>query len=333
MVYFVAECFDRIDMNDSAPLFLNISQLASKKILKYSVALLHNSEVVIVYELLEKIRWDFINYTSHSRIVYANSPEIHTLLQETLHLQGNENILDVGCGMGTLVKNLSSLITTGTITGIDLNHNLVEYGNCHWAAFPHTCLKVGDAYALPFPDNTFDVVLSMGLIENISNSKRALTEMIRVLKAHGKLVILQIDVLKYTETPQEPSFQRFYRDLIQGMAYIGVDLQMARFRAACEQLELDFKTSLTNLSYQAQISEEFIRMMTNGMQRMFGDPKIFEEAVGFNYQYLQHVGWSSDMVVDFIDQLASSSIQEHFLRPYLGKNYIRNSPIHLYYII
>ena len=48
-------------------------------------------------------------------------------------LRGNEKVLDVGCGIGTLCKNISPLLNKGgKIIGIDIDEELIDYGKDNW---------------------------------------------------------------------------------------------------------------------------------------------------------------------------------------------------------
>ncbi|MEI8349050.1 MAG: class I SAM-dependent methyltransferase [Candidatus Omnitrophota bacterium] len=98
-------------------------------------------------------------------------------IRNYLHsLPKNLRILDAGCGEGVLVEEF---LTKGyQITGIDLNYES-EY------------VQRADILHLPYPDNTFDVILMLDMIEHISfeDQPRALSEAKRVLRPDGALVM------------------------------------------------------------------------------------------------------------------------------------------------
>jgi ubiquinone/menaquinone biosynthesis C-methylase UbiE len=103
------------------------------------------------------------------------------LAKHVSHL-GNKNVLDVGCGIGTMLEALSSTGCTN-LYGID-NHDLaVDF-----------CQKKGlsvqksSLISLPFHDNFFDVILAMDVLEHLINEKVALYEISRVLKSGGLLL-------------------------------------------------------------------------------------------------------------------------------------------------
>ena len=93
-------------------------------------------------------------------------------------------LLDVGCSGGAL---LDALRTRGftNLTGIDISPRAVE--RCHTRGFTH--VREADACALPFADNTFDIVVASDLLEHIADADRAMVEWYRVLKPCGRLLV------------------------------------------------------------------------------------------------------------------------------------------------
>lgn len=97
-----------------------------------------------------------------------------------------ERILDIAAGTGT---SSASLAKTGAeIVAADFSPGMIEVGR---AKHPNITFVEADAMALPFTDGEFDAVtISFGL-RNVENPKKALSEMYRVLKPGGRLVICE----------------------------------------------------------------------------------------------------------------------------------------------
>jgi ubiquinone/menaquinone biosynthesis C-methylase UbiE len=94
------------------------------------------------------------------------------------------NVLDVGCGTGSLSFCLARNAAVGSVRGIDVSHHYIEH------AKRHNCdarihFEVADACALPFPDFSFDHSLSMLVLQFIPQSARAVREMRRVTRPGG----------------------------------------------------------------------------------------------------------------------------------------------------
>jgi ubiquinone/menaquinone biosynthesis C-methylase UbiE len=96
-------------------------------------------------------------------------------------------LLDVGCGPGIMVEDALQL--GYEFWGIDAAPGMIEqcmkrYGNSRKAHFAK-----GDAVKLEFPDEYFDTVLCMGVIDHIADHRQAIREMLRVLRRSGILLI------------------------------------------------------------------------------------------------------------------------------------------------
>jgi ubiquinone/menaquinone biosynthesis C-methylase UbiE len=108
------------------------------------------------------------------------------LLEVTLHLVdkigGAKTILDVGCGPGLYCEKLNE--NGYDIIGVDYSENTIELAK---QKYPGITFMVADGYNLPFQDNQFDIVLSIGALQCIIEHEKFLKELIRV---SSKAVIL-----------------------------------------------------------------------------------------------------------------------------------------------
>ena len=103
-----------------------------------------------------------------------------------------EQILDIGCGAGVDTILAAIIVgSKGTVVGVDIvpemiaraesNLQLMDLGNVNFQ-------KVSGE-KLPFSDDTFDVVISNGVINLIPDKEAAMSEIIRVLKPGGRLMV------------------------------------------------------------------------------------------------------------------------------------------------
>jgi ubiquinone/menaquinone biosynthesis C-methylase UbiE len=141
-----------------------------------------------------------------------------------LALRGDEQVLDVGCGHGLLLLGAAKRLTTGKAVGIDLWQKEDQAGNSRDATLENARLegvadKVelhdGDARNMPFPDGAFDVVVSSWAIHNIydpGGRTKALREIVRVLKAPGRLALVDIrHTADYIEELRRAGLQQVMR--------------------------------------------------------------------------------------------------------------------------
>jgi len=129
---------------------------------------------------------------------------IRDKLLNSISWRGDEQVLDIGCGRGLALVGAAHRLNTGHATGIDLwsakdlSRNTVQAVTENALAervADKITIKTGDARALPFSDDSFDVVISMTAIHNIKGKaerRRAIGEAVRALKAGGTLAVFDI---------------------------------------------------------------------------------------------------------------------------------------------
>ena len=104
-----------------------------------------------------------------------------------------EDVLDAGCGTGSLTFALSRRIEAGNITGIDFSPIYVEYAN-QINRDPRIAFKAGDICALPFTDRSFDRVLSLLVLHFVPQTERATAELRRVARPGATVAAAVWDV-------------------------------------------------------------------------------------------------------------------------------------------
>jgi len=121
------------------------------------------------------------------------------------------DVLDIATGTGDMAIDVCLNVPAGShITGIDLSEGMLSVGREKVEALHLTeaiTLMQGDAEALPFPDNSFDRVCTSFGIRNFEHIEKGLSEMYRVLRPGGKLVILE---LSYPDNPLVNFFFKLY---------------------------------------------------------------------------------------------------------------------------
>lgn len=118
------------------------------------------------------------------------------------NIQGNEHVLDVGCGKGRVAIKVAKLLKTGKVVGIDLFKGSSGYSpepayrNAKIErVFDKTEFKHGNLLKLEFPDNTFDIVTSGSVLHDVhgdKNKELAMKEIFRVLKPGGKFIAFEM---------------------------------------------------------------------------------------------------------------------------------------------
>lgn len=109
------------------------------------------------------------------------------LLRQLVDLGARETVLDVGCGTGYF-SALFARETAGMVVGLDPNVTWLNYAARE--AAPNLAWTGGKAEALPFPERSFDVVLSVTALCFIKDQLSALREMLRVCRRRFALGLL-----------------------------------------------------------------------------------------------------------------------------------------------
>lgn len=107
-------------------------------------------------------------------------------LLDTVQPQAGERLLEVGCGEG---GNLFFFRDRGArLFGIDLFLRKLEFARTH---LPHCRFVCCGAERLPFPDESFDLVLCRDVLHHLPEREPALREMARVCRRGGRMIIIE----------------------------------------------------------------------------------------------------------------------------------------------
>lgn len=110
-------------------------------------------------------------------------------------------ILDLAGGTGDLTAKFSDIVgDTGQVVLADINDSMLKVGRTKLrdlGAVGNVSYVQANAEALPFPDNSFDIITIAFGLRNVTNKERALESMLRVLKPGGKLLVLEFSKPKH----------------------------------------------------------------------------------------------------------------------------------------
>lgn len=109
-------------------------------------------------------------------------------LPNYLSLTGNESILDIACGTGELERLLLAKHPKLLLVGLDLSANMLAVAR--QKGLEQVAFTQGRTTELPFPSDSFDVVVTANSFHYFDLPRLALQEMRRVLKPDGKVIIL-----------------------------------------------------------------------------------------------------------------------------------------------
>jgi SAM-dependent methyltransferase len=120
------------------------------------------------------------------------SRQLAPLLIEFVGVREGDQILDAGCGTGSVSRAIAELTKATKIIGIDASKGFIEYAQAR-NSDPRVSFELGDAQKLSFSDSTFGKCLSLLVVNHIPDTPKAVMEMRRVTKRGGVIATAMWD--------------------------------------------------------------------------------------------------------------------------------------------
>lgn len=238
---------------------------------------------------------DAKEYLSNPYLLKSTTiPYIHSITWN-----GNERVLDVGCGDGPFTAYIADNCTANSVIGIDLSESMIEYALIHYPQLQHKNLifLCADAAELPF-DQQFDIAVSFSALHWVLDQESALTSIYRSLVSGGTAYLLthaqhRTNVHKLSEQliatekwsshfpnfkPQRVYFtKKQYLDLMNKAGFTKVQVRQEKNRA--------FFQDRISLSRMVAPQLTFTKHLSPELRQMFLDDvidQIISKATTFN---------------------------------------------------
>lgn len=126
-------------------------------------------------------------------------------------LEPGLDLLDVGCGPGTITIDLAGRVAPGRVVGIDRAAEVIAQADAlrERVGAQNVSFSTGDVYALDFDDASFDVVHAHQVLQHLQHPVAALAELRRVLRPHGTLAVRDSDYAAFVWAPDDPLLDRW----------------------------------------------------------------------------------------------------------------------------
>lgn len=123
------------------------------------------------------------------------------------------DVLDVGCGPGTITLGVSNAVAPGSVIGVDREEELLQRAETNATASGTSNVKFvqDDAYNLHLAENSFDITYSRDVMHFLSDPIRALREQKRVTKPNGRIIAFANDWATFTSYPELPFTKKVIR--------------------------------------------------------------------------------------------------------------------------
>lgn len=186
-------------------------------------------------------------------VLTLNRDREYALLRQMLDLQPQDRLLDVGSGDGFWTVRFAR--HCAHVTGLELGEQALAYA-AQLHPYPQVDYVQGIAEALPFPDASFDKLVSVSSFEHFEDPRKSLCEMRRVLQPGGRLA-LSVDSLLEENSPI--AFRKWHQQRHYVTEYFSANtletlLEEAGFRCEPEQTVHLFRSRLA-----AGLRQRFIR--------------------------------------------------------------------------
>jgi len=157
------------------------------------------------------------------------------------------DVLSVGCGPGVILRQVCAQDPSIHAVGIDISAARVQEAIQKHSSNGRLTFVQGDAHAMPFPADSFDLVYSRMLFEYLAEKEQAAAEMVRVCRPGGTVLIQDLDGQLLWNYPEDPAVQSVVEKVVAGLAKTGFDAFVGR-----KLFSLAHKAGLRNIKVQVE---------------------------------------------------------------------------------
>ena len=141
----------------------------------------------------------------------------------TPFLTRTKSLLSVGCGPGVFLREVAETHPEIEVVGVDLSARRVRSAEERLSGLPNARACQGDAMALPFQADSFDLIFCRFLMEYLPDKALAVREMARVCKPGGTILLQDLDGQLVWHFPEDTELRRNTERVIDHLATTGFD--------------------------------------------------------------------------------------------------------------
>jgi len=151
--------------------------------------------------------------------------DAHAWVQRYLaqRVRGGMEVLCVGCGPGSILREVVALDASIQGTGMDISADRVEEAKRRNQGNLRLNFVRGDAQVMSFPAERFDLVYSRMLLEYLKDKEGAVREMARVCKRGGTVLLQDLDGQLLWHYPEDPAVQEMAEKVVKALGATGFD--------------------------------------------------------------------------------------------------------------
>jgi ubiquinone/menaquinone biosynthesis C-methylase UbiE len=162
-------------------------------------------------------------------------------------IHAGAEVLSVGCGPGVILRQVCALDASIRATGLDISEERVQEAKQRNRENAQANFVCGDAQAMDFAPNSFDLVYSRMLLEYLKDKESAVREMARVCKRGGTVLLQDLDGQLLWHYPEDPVVQGTVEKVVRALAATGFDPFVGR-----KLFSLAHRAGLKNIDVQVE---------------------------------------------------------------------------------
>jgi len=149
----------------------------------------------------------------------------HAWVQKYLarRIRAGAEVLSVGCGPGVILREVCALDASIRAAGLDISDERVQEAKQRNRENAQANFVRGDAQAMDFASNSFDLVYARMLMEYLKDKEGAVKEMVRVCKPGGTVLLQDLDGQLLWHYPEDPMVQGAVEKVVRALSSTGFD--------------------------------------------------------------------------------------------------------------
>jgi ubiquinone/menaquinone biosynthesis C-methylase UbiE len=138
-------------------------------------------------------------------------------------VRSGAEVLSVGCGPGVILSAITNLDSSIRATGIDVSEVRLQQAKERNRENSRVHFVCGDAQSMEFQSNSFDLVYCRMLLQYLKEKERAVSEMTRVCKPGGTVLLQDLDGQLLWHYPEDAAVQQTVEKVVTALAATGFD--------------------------------------------------------------------------------------------------------------
>jgi SAM-dependent methyltransferase len=197
------------------------------------------------------------------------------------HVRPGLDVLDCGCGPGSITVDFAERVAPGRVVGIDIAEQQVVAARALATerGVTNVRFELGSIYELPFSDASFDIAFAHTVLEHLGDPLRALREMRRVLRRGGMVAVRDTDRMTFVVEPPLPRVRLGFDLTGRAMEHNGGSPYYAR-RQRHLLLEAGFERTEGFAFTECYATPEGTRYWSNALADHLAGPALSDVIIG-----------------------------------------------------